>query len=87
MPGFTVGANFVGGTLLQDKNIVPGLAYRACWSSPLLPSLGWHLLRADDILIPVVLAIWALATLPQTMVAVGFSVVMNAVAGPEDGMT
>ncbi len=29
------------------------------------------------------LAIWALATLPQTALAVAFSVVMNAVAGPE----
>jgi hypothetical protein len=30
-----------------------------------------------------ILAVWAAATLPQTVVAVGFSVVMNAVAGPE----
>jgi len=37
----------------------------------------------DNILIYVILLIWALATLPQTMVAVGFSVVMNAVSGPE----
>lgn len=29
-----------------------------------------------------ILAIWAIATLPQTVVAIGFSVVMNAVAGP-----
>jgi MFS family permease len=29
-----------------------------------------------------VLAVWAAATLPQTVVAVGFSVVMSAVAGP-----
>lgn len=29
-----------------------------------------------------VLAIWALATLPQTVVSIGFSVIMNAVAGP-----
>ena len=36
-----------------------------------------------DYLVPVVLAIWAMATLPQTAVAVSFSVVMNAVAGPE----
>ncbi len=33
--------------------------------------------------VPAVLAIWALATLPQIVVAVCFSVVMNAVAGPE----
>jgi hypothetical protein len=37
----------------------------------------------DNILILVVLIIWAIATLPQTMVSVGFSVVMNAVSGPE----
>ena len=29
------------------------------------------------------LAVWAFATLPQTILAVAFSVVMNAVAGPE----
>jgi hypothetical protein len=29
-----------------------------------------------------ILAIWAIATLPQTIVAISFSVVMNAVAGP-----
>ena len=33
--------------------------------------------------VPAVLAIWAVATLPQTVVAVTFSMVMNAVAGPE----
>ena len=33
--------------------------------------------------VPMILLIWALATLPQTMVAVCFSVVMNSVAGPE----
>jgi MFS family permease len=34
------------------------------------------------ILVNSILAIWALATLPQTIVAIAFSVVMNAVAGP-----
>jgi hypothetical protein len=29
------------------------------------------------------LGIWALVTLPQTMVAVLFSVIMNAIAGPK----
>jgi hypothetical protein len=33
--------------------------------------------------VPAVLLIWALATLPQTVVNIGFSVVMNAVAGPK----
>jgi hypothetical protein len=36
----------------------------------------------QEYLVPAVLAIWALATLPQTVVAVAFTVVMNAVAGP-----
>ena len=34
------------------------------------------------ILVNSILLIWALATLPQTVVAIAFSVVMNAVAGP-----
>ena len=34
-------------------------------------------------LIIATLAIWAFATIPQTALAVAFSVVMNAVAGPE----
>lgn len=36
----------------------------------------------QDLRVQAVLLIWALATLPQTIVAVCFSVVMNAVAGP-----
>ncbi len=35
-----------------------------------------------EILVNSILLIWALATLPQTIVAIAFSVVMNAVAGP-----
>lgn len=34
------------------------------------------------VLVNSILLIWALATLPQTIVAIAFSVVMNAVAGP-----
>ncbi len=34
-------------------------------------------------IVPTVLLIWAAATIPQTVVNIGFSVVMNAVAGPE----
>jgi hypothetical protein len=33
-------------------------------------------------LVQVILIIWAVATLPQTVVSVGFTVVMNAVSGP-----
>ena len=37
----------------------------------------------EEYLVPAILAIWALATLPQTVLNVTFNVVMNAVAGPE----
>ncbi|MBA4374674.1 MAG: MFS transporter [Anaerolinea sp.] len=36
----------------------------------------------EAILVNSILTIWAIATLPQTIVAITFSVVMNAVAGP-----
>lgn len=36
-----------------------------------------------DVLVNSILLIWALATIPQTLVAITFSVVMNAVAGPD----
>ena len=41
------------------------------------------LLISEEYAIIATLAIWAFATLPQTALAVAFSVVMNAVAGPE----
>jgi len=41
------------------------------------------LLIAQKYVIIATLVIWALATIPQTAVAVAFSVVMNAVAGPD----
>lgn len=37
----------------------------------------------QSILVNSILGIWALATIPQTVVAITFSVVMNAVAGPD----
>jgi len=40
------------------------------------------LLVPENLRVQAVLLIWAIATLPQTVVAVCFSVVMNAVAGP-----
>lgn len=41
------------------------------------------LLVSEKFVIIATLAIWAFATIPQTALAVAFSVVMNAVAGPE----
>jgi predicted MFS family arabinose efflux permease len=40
------------------------------------------MLMPPDWSVIAILAVWALATLPQTIVAICFSVVMNAVAGP-----
>jgi len=37
---------------------------------------------SDKFLVNSILGVWALATIPQTIVAITFSVVMNAVAGP-----
>ena len=37
----------------------------------------------QSFLVNSILGIWALATIPQTVVAIAFSVVMNAVAGPD----
>lgn len=39
-------------------------------------------LVSDKVLVNSILGVWALATIPQTIVAISFSVVMNAVAGP-----
>lgn len=39
-------------------------------------------LMRDRPLVLGILAVWALATIPQTMLSISFSVVMNAVAGP-----
>lgn len=86
MPGFTglILALWVGRFLQRQRNVVPwfSLSRLLVISAFALTGLAPFFVP-DNVLIIVVLAIWALATLPQTMVAVGFSVVMNAVAGPE----
>jgi MFS family permease len=86
MPGITglFLAIVVGRFLQKQRNIVPwfSLARLMVISAYALTGLAPFIVP-DNILILVVLLIWAAATLPQTMVAVGFSVVMNAVSGPE----
>jgi len=49
-------------------------AYAATGAAPFIIPREW--------LIPAVIGIWALATVPQTIVNTGFTVVMNSVAGP-----
>ena len=86
MPGITglLLAIPVGRFLQSRKYIVPWFSF-----ARLLVISAYALTGLIPFLVPreitvvSVLFIWALATLPQTMVAVCFSVVMNSVAGPE----
>jgi hypothetical protein len=86
MPGMTgfLLSLWVGRFLQKQRNVVPwfSLARLLVISAYALTGIAPFLIP-DNLLIIVILAIWAVATLPQTMVAVGFSVVMNAVSGPE----
>jgi MFS family permease len=86
MPGITglVLAILVGRFLQTRPNIVPWYSL-----SRLLVILCYALTGiltlsiSEQLVIVATLAIWAFATIPQTALAVAFSVVMNAVAGPE----
>ena len=86
MPGVTglILALIVGRFLQTRRNIVPWYSL-----SRLLVILCYALtgiltlLIAEKHVIIATLFIWAFATIPQTALAVAFSVVMNAVAGPE----
>lgn len=86
MPGVTglILAIVVGRFLQTRTHIVPWYSL-----SRLLVILSYALTGiltisvSEQSLIIAILAIWAFATIPQTALAVAFSVVMNAVAGPE----
>lgn len=86
MPGITglVLAIIVGRFLQTRPNIVPwySLSRLLVISCYALTGLLTFALSKEYAVIST-LAIWAFATLPQTALAVAFSVVMNAVAGPE----
>jgi MFS family permease len=85
MPGITglILAIFVGRFLQSRKNIVPSyslsrLMVILCYAlTGLITFFGW-----DSAIVIATLAIWAFATIPQTALAVAFTVVMNNVAGP-----
>lgn len=85
MPAFTglFMAIAVGEFLQRRRKIVPwfSAARLMVVSSYALTGLV-PLVAPQDYAVQAVLLIWALATLPQTVVNVAFSVVMNAVAGP-----
>ncbi len=85
MPAMTglVLAIFLGHFLQRQKNIVPWFS-----AARLMVVICYALTGLVALFVPekyailAILSIWAFATLPQTVVAIGFSVVMNAVAGP-----
>lgn len=86
MPGVTglILALLVGRFLQTRRKIVPWfsaarLVVLSCYAlTGLVPFFV-----PEKYIVTSILIIWAFATLPQTMVAVCFSVVMNAVAGPQ----
>lgn len=86
MPGLAglITAIPLGRFLQNQKKVVPwfSAARLAVILSYALTSIA-TLLFHDHSTIYAILTIWALATIPQTVVAISFSVVMNAVAGPK----
>jgi predicted MFS family arabinose efflux permease len=86
MPGITglVLAIMVGRFLQTRRNVVPWYSLSRLMVILCYALTGiLTLLISEKFVILATLAIWAFATLPQTALAVAFSVVMNAVAGPE----
>jgi MFS family permease len=90
MPGMTglVLAIFVGRFLQTRRNIVPWyslsrLMVILCYALTGILTLTVTGEVSEQFVIIATLAIWAFATLPQTALSVAFSVVMNAVAGPQ----
>lgn len=74
----------LGRWLQRQENIVKwfSLARLLVIASYALTGLAAFIF-SETTLIYAVLAIWAIATIPQTIVSITFSVVMNAVAGPD----
>ncbi len=74
----------IGRYLQTRRNIVPWFTF-----SRLLSTLAYTLIGLASFivpqaqLVPVVLAIWAISTIPQTFIAIAFNVTMNTVAGPK----
>ncbi len=86
MPGMTglVLAIIVGRFLQTRRNIVPWYSVSRLLVISCFTMTGlFTFLLSKEYAVIATLAVWAFATLPQTALAVAFSVVMNAVAGPE----
>ncbi|HEX2981094.1 MAG TPA: MFS transporter [Anaerolineaceae bacterium] len=73
----------LGNFLQRQRNIVPwfSAARLLVVASYALTGLVTFFVP-EDMAVIAILAVWAIATIPQTVVAIGFSVVMNEVAGP-----
>jgi hypothetical protein len=85
MPGMTglILAIFVGRFLQSRSNIVPWYSLSRLMVILCYALTGiLTLLLAEKFAVIATLSIWAFATIPQTALAVAFSVVMNSVAGP-----
>ncbi|MFN8413722.1 MAG: MFS transporter [Anaerolineales bacterium] len=86
MPGMTgfVLAIVAGRFLQSRRDIVPWYSLARLFVISCYALTGLlTLVLSREYAVVATLAIWAFATLPQTVLAVAFSVVMNAVAGPE----
>jgi hypothetical protein len=86
MPGVTglILAIVVGRFLQTRRNVVPWYSIARLMVISCYALTGvLTLLLPHAVIITSTLAIWAFATLPSVALAVAFSVVMNAVAGPE----
>lgn len=89
MPGVTglILAIVVGRFLQTRRSVVPWYSVSRLMVIACYALTGLATLALPKYAVISTLIIWALATLPQTALAVGFSVVMNAVAGPEGRYT
>jgi hypothetical protein len=77
-------AIFLGRYLQKQKKIVPWFSFArlAVISSYALTGIVSFFVP-EKYLVNTILVFWAVATIPQTILTITFSVVMNAVAGPE----
>ncbi|GAP14545.1 major facilitator superfamily [Longilinea arvoryzae] len=72
----------LGSFLQKQRNIVPWFSATRLGVVMCYALTGFaSMLLPEKLVVPIVLLIWALATIPQNMLSICFSVVMNAVAG------
>lgn len=90
MPGFTgLFLAIVMGRFLQNRrDIIPWYSgSRLLVNSAYVLTGVAALLLPHQAIVPMVLIIWGLASLPQTLLSVSFTVVMNGIAGPRGRFT